>query len=213
MGSHDYIKCAFVRRPMERLSRPFFEGHTVDVARRLLGKRLVRVIEGKRLSGIIVEVEAYRGTDDPASHAYKGKTARNEAMFGEAGHAYVYFTYGFHHCLNIVTEPAGVPGAVLIRALEPLEGVGLMMKNRGIRRIAETTSGPGKLTQAMRIDRDLNCEDVVTSRKLYLTTGRVKAFVTVQSGRIGIERGAERKWRFFVEDNVFVSRAKLSKGL
>lgn len=195
---------------MERLSRSFFEDYTVDVARRLLGKKLVRVIEGKKLSGTIVEVEAYRGSSDPASHAYKGKTARNEVMFGEAGHSYVYFTYGFHHCLNVVTEPAGVSGAVLIRALEPTEGIELMMKNRGMRRITEITNGPGKLTQAMRIDGDLNGEDMVTSRKLYLVSGRSKAFVIGQSGRIGIKRGAERRWRFFMKNNIFVSRAKLS---
>jgi DNA-3-methyladenine glycosylase len=196
---------------MERLPRSFFEGHSAYVARRLLGKRLVRIIEGKRLSGTIVEVEAYGGSDDPASHAYKGKTVRNEVMFGDAGHSYVYFTYGFHHCLNVVTEPRGTPGAVLIRALEPTEGIALMMKNRGTRRTAEMTNGPGKLTQAMRIDRDLNGEDLVTSRELYLTSGGAKAFAIGQSPRIGIKRGTERRWRFFVQGNAFVSGARLNR--
>jgi DNA-3-methyladenine glycosylase len=192
---------------MGRLPRAFFEGYTPKVARKLLGTRLVRVLDGRRLAGTVVEVEAYRGNDDPASHAYRGRTARNGVMFDEPGHAYVYFTYGFHYCLNVTTEPEGVPGAVLIRALEPTEGIGLMMANRVTERITEVASGPGKLTQAMRITGDLNGEDMVTSGRLYFTEGRSRRFVFGESGRVGVARGVERRWRFFVLGNAFVSRA------
>jgi DNA-3-methyladenine glycosylase len=121
---------------LPRIGRKFFERYTPRVAREILGFELVRIVEGKRLSGIIVEAEAYRGNRDPASHAYMGRTKRNEVMFGEAGHAYVYFTYGFHHLLNITTESPGTPGAVLIRALEPREGVGEMARNRGVDQVS-----------------------------------------------------------------------------
>lgn len=192
---------------MHRLSRSFFENETPTVARQLLGKSLVRMIGAERLSGMIVEVEAYRGSDDPASHAYRGKTARNEVMFGAAGHSYVYFTYGAHYCLNVTTEAVGNPGAVLIRALEPIRGIKLMMKNRGIDDVTNITNGPGKLTQALKIDGSLNGEDLVTSKVLYLTEG-VESLAVKVSRRIGISRGVERKWRFYADDNPFVSKAK-----
>lgn len=195
---------------MEKLARAFYEGPTVQVARSLLGKRLVRCIEGKKLVGIIVEVEAYGGSDDPASHAYRGRTPRNEVMFGEPGHSYVYFTYGNHYCLNVTTEPVGIPGAILIRALEPTEGIKLMMKHRRTEERVELASGPGKLTQAMKIDKELNGEDLVTSRRLYLAKGTFGRFSLGKSGRIGINHGLEREWRFFVENNAYVSRARPS---
>ncbi len=138
---------------MERLPRSFFEDYTPSVARRLLGQLLVRRIGRRLLSGRVVEVEAYRGRGDPASHAYRGETPRNRVMFGEAGKAYVYFTYGFHHCLNVKTERKGVAGAILVRALEPLEGIELMKKNRGREEVRELANGPGKLTQSLKIDR------------------------------------------------------------
>jgi DNA-3-methyladenine glycosylase len=115
---------------MARVGRKFFEGETVEVSKRLLGATLVRVARGRRVVGRIVEVEAYRGADDPASHAYSGMTERNRAMFGEPGHAYVYFTMGMHWCLNVTTEEPGKAGAVLIRALEPKEGLALMLRRR-----------------------------------------------------------------------------------
>ena len=165
----------------------------------LLGCRLVRVMHGKRLSGIIVETEAYRGARDPASHAYKGRTARNSVMFGEAGHSYVYLTYGFHHCLNVTTEPAGKPGAVLIRAIESTEGAEEMVRNRGLTTREHVADGPGKLTQALRIDRSLNDEDLVTSGRLFLEEGTRDGEVG-KSSRVGINKGTEREWRFFVEE-------------
>jgi len=187
-----------------RLGRRFFQRYTPDVARGLLGCRLVRVVGGRRLSGVIVETEAYRGRGDPASHAYPGRTARNAVMFGEAGHAYVYFSYGFHYCLNVTTEGAGKPGAVLFRALEPLEGALKMVENRGAKGGDHIADGPGKLTQALRIDKSLNGEDLVASHRLFVESGAKPARIR-RSERIGISRATERKWRFFIANNEFVS--------
>lgn len=196
---------------MARLGRVFFEGDTVEVARRLLGSVLVRVVAGRRATGRIVEVEAYGGAEDPASHAYRGMTRRNGTMFGETGHAYVYFTMGMHWCLNVVTEEPGTAGAVLIRALQPLEGIDLMINLRGRRSAEELTDGPAKLTQALGIDGRMNGEDLTESKRLYLEGGsRVKD--PGVSTRVGISRGTERDWRFFVKGNRFVSKGKPSEG-
>jgi DNA-3-methyladenine glycosylase len=194
---------------MARLTRRLFEGYTPNVARALLGTILVRVVDGERLSGMIVETEAYRGAKDPASHAYRGRTERNAVMFGEGGHAYVYFSYGFHWCLNVTTEPAGRAGAVLVRAVEPIEGLEQMLRNRSLDSDEHVTDGPGKLTQALGIDSSLNGEDFVTSDRLFLEEGR-KADGIGSSSRVGIRQGIEFKWRFFVKGNRFVSRAKPS---
>ncbi len=194
---------------MARLEREFFERYTPAVAKDLLGCRLVRVVDGRRLAGAIVETEAYRGRDDPASHAYPGRTARNAVMFGEAGHAYVYFSYGFHNCLNVTTEREGTPGAVLLRALQPTEGVPKMTQNRGGRSGRLVADGPGKLTQALAIDRSLNDEDLVKSRKLFIEAG-LRPVRVGRSERIGISRGTKRRWRFYVTGSEFVSRGKPS---
>ena len=193
---------------MERLPRSFFEDYTPSVAKRLLGQLLVRRIGIRFLSGMLVEVEAYRGRDDPASHAFRGETPRNRVMFGEVGKAYVYFTYGFHHCLCVKTERKGVPGAILVRALEPLEGIELMKKNRGKEELTELASGPGKLTQALKIDRRLNGEDLVLSERLFLARGKDAALEIRDSSRIGVDRGLEFRWRYFIGGNQFVSRGK-----
>ena len=192
---------------MTRQGRRFFEGYTPKVAKALLGTLLVRVVDGERLSGTIVETEAYRGASDPASHAYGGKTKRNAVMFGEGGHAYVYFSYGFHWCLNVTTEPAGKAGAVLVRAVEPIEGLEQMLRNRSLDLDEHVTDGPGKLTQALGIDSGLNGEDLVTSDRLFIEEGK-KVEGTGSSSRVGIQRGVEFKWRFFVKGNRFVSKAK-----
>ncbi len=142
------------------LQRDFYAAPTLDVARALLGQRLVRLWQGERLSGRIVEVEAYIGMNDEACHASRGRTARNAAMFGPPGHAYVYLIYGMYHCLNLVTETEGFPAAVLIRALEPLEGVEVMQAQRGASSWRDLLRGPGRLCQAMRIDLRLNGADV-----------------------------------------------------
>jgi DNA-3-methyladenine glycosylase len=192
---------------MGRIPREFYERYTPRVARELLGNRLVRVLDGERLSGIIVEVEAYRGQKDPASHAYTGRTKRTEVMFGPPGHAYVYFTMGMHHCLNITTEPEGTAAAVLIRALEPVEGIETMRRNRDVGDVGRLASGPGNLTRALGIDRRLNGEDVVTSRVLFLEKGQFVHRVGV-STRVGISAGVSYRWRFYEKENKFVSRGK-----
>jgi DNA-3-methyladenine glycosylase len=192
---------------LARLQRKFFEAYTPKVARSLLGALLVRVVDGERLSGWVVETEAYRGASDPASHAYRGETPRNSVMFGGSGRAYVYFTMGMHHCLNLTAEPAGTPGAVLIRAMEPVEGLKTMLKTRDVNSAEAVAIGPGKLTQALRIDRCLNGEDVVTSRRLFLEEWKEVSDVGT-SQRIGVSRGRAQRWRFFVKGNPFVSRAK-----
>ena len=166
-------------------------------------------MNGSRTAGRIVEVEAYRGVDDPASHAYRGITKRNEVMFGDSGHAYVYFTMGMHWCLNVTTEKPGTAGAVLIRALEPSEGVAMMARRRGTSVLQELTNGPAKLTQAMSIDGALNGENLMTSRRLFLERGRSVTDVGVSS-RIGISVGTERRWRFFSKGSKFVSKKKPS---
>ena len=189
-----------------RLERRFFERYTPNVAKALLGTALVRRVDGERLSGTIVETEAYRGKRDPASHAFRGRTARNAVMFEQAGHAYVYFAYGSNWCLNITTEPAGTPGAVLIRAIEPKEGLEAMAKNRR-GATGHLTDGPGRLTQALGIDANFDGEDFVTSSRLFLEYGRSIGKTGV-SPRVGISRGTSYMWRFFVIGNAFVSRAK-----
>lgn len=195
-----------------RLERDFFARYTPVVAKELIGNVLVRAIDGVIMSGRIVEAEAYRGSEDPASHAYRGMTKRNAVMFGEAGHSYVYFTYGNHHLLNFTTETEGTPGAVLIRALEPIEGVREMLRNRGITDVGEASNGPGKLTKAMLIDLHLNAEDIVTSPRLYVRKVRRRDFKVRSTSRIGIGEGGEYDWRYYMEDNPFVSKGKLSQG-
>ncbi|HLQ06350.1 MAG TPA: DNA-3-methyladenine glycosylase [Nitrososphaerales archaeon] len=195
--------------PHARLKRAFFERYTPAVARELLGCRLVRILDGKRLAGLIVETEAYRGRRDPASHAFRGRTKRNEVMFGPAGHAYVYFTMGAHFCLNVTTEPNLTPAAVLIRAIEPVDGIAVMKRNRGLEELHRIADGPGKLTRALKIDKNLNGEDLVRSSRLFIERGSVKV-ENGTSSRVGISAGRPFKWRFLVEGSEFVSKAKPS---
>ena len=194
---------------MSRVGRPFYERYTPLVAKELLGCRLVRVVDRKRVSGVIVETEAYRGSRDPASHAFRGRTRRNEVMFGPAGHAYVYFTMGAHFCLNVTTEPSGTPAAVLIRALQPVEGVELMKRNRGLDELDRLASGPGNLTKALQINRDLNGEDLVRSKRLFVEGGVGVEGIGISS-RVGISSGTPFKWRYFVMGSRFVSRGRPS---
>jgi DNA-3-methyladenine glycosylase len=196
---------------LKRIPRSFFYRYTPEVAKELLGSRLVRVVGGRRLSGIIVETEAYRGSEDPASHAYKGMTLRNKVMFGPPGHAYVYFTMGMHYCLNITTEPSGTPAAVLLRAIEPSEGLELMKRNRNVDESHRIGAGPGNLTKAMKIDKRLNGEDVVRSRRLFLEQGRKIDKIGV-STRVGVGAGRSFRWRFYAKGSPFVSRGKPSKA-
>ncbi len=194
---------------MPRLGRRFFERYTPDVAKGLLGSLLVRVVESERLSGRVVETEAYRGADDPASHAYRGLTARNRVMFGEGGRAYIYFSYGNHWCLNVTTETRGHAGAVLIRAIEPVEGVASMRERRSTRHDHHLADGPGKLTRALGVDGSLNGEDMVTSERLFFESGHLQGTVGT-STRVGVSRGTGLGWRFFIQGSEFVSRRRPS---
>ncbi len=190
------------------LTREFYARPTMEVARDLLGRILVRVYHGKRLSGRIVETEAYLGANDPASHAYRGLSPRNRVMFGPPGFAYVYFIYGMHYCLNIVTESNGVAGAVLIRALEPLEGIEIMQELRGGRPVEELTNGPAKLAQALALDISWNGTDLCASPDLFLEEGTpVPDEMVMTAPRIGLSQGATKDapWRFVVTGNPFVS--------
>lgn len=170
---------------------------TVVVARELLGKILVRKIGRATVSGTITETEAYRQNDDPASHAHKGITERNKAMFGEVGRAYVYFTYGMHYCMNVVARDGKYnAGAVLIRSLEPCSGISIMIKNRKTDKLETLTNGPGKITKALDITKKQYGEDLVTSNTLYITDGiDIKKKVTAGT-RIGIKRATDRLWNF-----------------
>ena len=188
------------------LPREFYARDTVQIAEDLLGKRLVRVRGKSWMVGLIVEVEAYRGSDDPASHAFRGLTPRNAPMFGEPGHAYVYFTYGNHYCLNVTTQSSGTPGAVLIRALEPLEGVSMMRRLRPNVSDLALTSGPGKLTKALAIDKSLNEVDMTRIGPLFIEDARRGQNEIMRSTRIGIRVGKERLWRFYISRNQYVSR-------
>jgi DNA-3-methyladenine glycosylase len=196
---------------MSSLDRDFFARDSLTVARELLGQRLVRLLDGQRISGRIVEVEAYIGEDDQASHARPGRTRRNAPMYGEAGYSYIYLIYGIHHCLNVVTEREGFPAALLIRALEPLEGGEKMQARRGGRPRRQWTNGPGKLCQALEIDLRFNGADLCApDALLFLEREPPLPDETVATGpRVGV-RGDEVAltipWRFYVENSLYVSR-------
>jgi DNA-3-methyladenine glycosylase len=194
---------------VKKLPRSFYSRSAPHVAKDLLGKILVRRIRQTTLSGKIVEVEAYLGKKDPASHAYRGKTGRNELMFGEGGHLYVYFTYGMHFCANVVTGKIDVGEAVLIRAIEPLDGIGVMKRNRRFTadRTDERnlTNGPAKLCEALEIKREDNGTDL-SGDKTFLIEGERPKSAIGTSTRIGITRGKEKKWRFFLKGNKWVSK-------
>jgi len=193
---------------MRIVEREFYNRDTIAVAKDLLGKILVRIVNGRILSGMIVESEAYRSTDDPASHSYRGKTERNSVMFGEVGHAYVYFTYGNHYCLNIVAKDNDTPaGAVLIRAIEPMDGMSLMQKYRDTKDLYNLTSGPGRLTRALKISKEQNGVDVTKKGELYVLNGKdISESQIVAASRIGIRVALDKQWRFLIADNKFVSR-------
>ena len=181
---------------MKILPRTFYARNTVKVAKELLGKTLVRKIGNKILSGIITETEAYRYLDDPASHAFRGLTERNKVMFGQVGIAYVYFTYGMHHCVNAVARSSSYDaGAVLIRAINPEKGIEKMFKNRGVNSFANLTNGPAKLTQAMNISKKQYGEDLVKVSSLYITEG-IEGNKITSNPRIGIKNGKEKLWNF-----------------
>lgn len=176
------------------------------MARDLLGRLLVRPRADVTLVGRIVECEAYQ-EGDPASHSFRGLTARTEVMFGPPGHLYVYFTYGMHFCANVVTGRTGEGSAVLLRAVEPLEGVEWMRRRRGVADPRAFCSGPARLTQAFGIGRPENGLDLVAGRDLFLSEGRPLDEVQIEAGpRVGISVATDRVWRFFEVGSEFVSR-------
>jgi DNA-3-methyladenine glycosylase len=184
---------------MARLLRSFYAHDARKVARELLGRILVTQIGGERTSGRIVETEAYLGSDDLASHAYRGPTQRNRAMFLGGGHAYVYFIYGMYYCFNVVTGEPGTGEAVLIRALEPLEGIETMRGRRGekIRRDTDLASGPGKLTIALGIGPQLDGADLTNDARIWIEPGEALDDAEVMTTpRIGITKAVEHPWRW-----------------
>jgi DNA-3-methyladenine glycosylase len=189
------------------LKRPFYVRGAAEVARDLLG----RVIQHGACAGKIVETEAYLGSDDLAAHSARGVTGRTSVIFGEPGHAYVYFIYGMHECLNLVCEPKGMAGCVLIRALEPLAEVDLMRERRGKQALKELASGPGKLTEAMGITRAQNGADV-TRGELVVRRGAEEKFEVDGTARIGITKCVDWPLRFVVRGSGFVSGGKSARG-
>ncbi len=190
-----------------RLGREFYERPTLRIAKEILGKIFVRRIGGKIVAGRIVEVEAYRQEGDFASHSSRGKTARNEVMFRRGGYLYVYFTYGMHFCMNVVTEGKDFGAALLIRAMEPLAGIDRMRKNRGGNKaLRELASGPAKCCEAFGIGREQNGTDLLGDDIFLLDAPPLANTRIGLSGRIGIRRSTELPWRFFEKENPFVSR-------
>jgi len=201
---------------MKPLDRDFYNRDSLIVAQALLGKVLVREIDGQRLSAKIVETEAYMGIEDKAAHSYGGKrTQRVEVMYGGPGYAYVFLIYGMYNCFNVVTREGGIPQAVLVRAVEPLDGLDAMAQQRfqlaccqlSRSQTKGLTNGPGKLCKALAIDKRLNGEDLCGSR-LYIEAGGPEQFTTVPAKRVGIDYAEEAKdfyWRFYIKDNQYVS--------
>jgi len=198
---------------MHKLPRSFYTQRTLTVAKELLGKIFIHKIGRRSISGMIVETEAYL-YNDPASHSFRGLTERNRPMFNTGGFLYVYFTYGMHYCANIVTFKEGIGEAVLIRAVEPINGIGAIITNRrtdvrhlkGVRHLHSLTNGPAKFAEAFSLTKEHSgidlCED-----EIFLTKGEnVPPSKIVSTTRIGISAAVEKKWRFYIKDSVWVSK-------
>lgn len=193
-------------KDLKPLDYSFYARDTIKVARELLGKVLVHKEGAAATAGIIVETEAYLGSNDPASHAARKKTPRNSVMFGNPGRAYVYFIYGNHFCVNAVAHE-GYAGAVLIRALEPVLGIEIMRKRRKQSDLGTLTNGPGKLAQALDITRVHNEKDLVKSNFFIADAGiKISRQKIASSGRIGIKEAEEMPYRFYIKGNQFVSK-------
>lgn len=176
------------------LDRRFYQNDTRIVAKKLLGKRIIRKINNYKISAIITETEAYGYDNDPASHAFRGMTNRNQAMFGEVGRAYVYFTYGMHYCFNVVARSNSTKaGAILIRAAKPESGIDIMIKNRNNNK--NISDGPAKLSQALNITKEQYGIDLTTESELYITRG-VNPTKIVSGPRIGISKATTFQWNF-----------------
>ena len=181
---------------MTILPREFYSKDTVDVAKNLLGKKIIRKIVSQQVSGTITETEAYRHQDDPASHAFHKITDRNKIMFGDVGSAYVYFTYGMHFCFNVVARnPNVAAGAVLIRAIRPEKGISLMQENRGQVSLKNLVNGPAKIAQALAITKEHHGFDLTKNSKLHISEG-IKPKEIIASPRIGITKATDRLRNF-----------------
>lgn len=207
----DYLSVRLTR--LEILPRWFYDRDPRSLGPDLLGKLLVRRLEEQKLVARIVEVEAYLGAEDPAAHASIGETARNAVLFGPPGHAYVYFIYGNHYCLNVSSLPEGTPGGILFRALEPLEGMEEMFKLRQLPRDSDPrklTSGPGRLTEAFDITRERDNGKDLTSAKsdLYIADDGSPPPQVLTTKRIGINKAVEMPLRYIVAGSRFVSGRK-----
>jgi DNA-3-methyladenine glycosylase len=193
--------------PIRRLRRAELPADTAKLARYLVGKILVHDHPSGRTAGRIVETEAYV-VGDAAAHAFRGETPRNRSLFLERGHAYVYFVYGCWYALNVSGESAGIGAGVLLRALEPIEGIELMQRRRGTQKLLDLARGPGRLAMAMGVDQSLDGVDLCGAGALWLGSDRRPAAPLGESVRIGITREVHRKLRFFERDNAFVSGAR-----
>lgn len=199
---------------MTKLPRDFYtRSDVLEVARDLLGKKLVVPNRnGSRVAGIIVETEAYRGPEDRASHAYNGRrTNRSETMYGVGGTAYVYFVYGMYNQFNVITNVENIPHAILVRALEPLEGLDIIRRRRSGRSEYELTSGPGRLCLALGIDRKLDRTDLLGDRVWIEEGPAISPGQIARGPRVGIDYAGAwvtKPWRFWVRDNPFVSKTR-----
>jgi DNA-3-methyladenine glycosylase len=195
-----------LQKEMTALQRDFYEKDPATVAKELLGKTLMRKIDSEILSGKIVETEAYYGEEDPASRAYKGKMKFNELMYAQPGRTFIYMVHG-NWLLNIVAHPPGKVGAVLIRAIEPIKGIQTMLKNRDAKDLYNLTNGPGKLTKALAITKELNGIDITKRESmLIITEGKDENIEISASHRIGVRKDLPQKLRFFIKGNKFVSK-------
>jgi len=196
---------------LQKLPGKFYTRSLITVAKELLGKILVKNTDGILYSGIITEVEAYDGLTDEASHSFRGVTPRNKIMFGVGGYFYVYFTYGTHFCCNVVTGTEGTGTAVLIRAVQPLDGIEHMISNRYGRELKNEkekynlTNGPGKVCKAFSIGREHYGEDLTGNKIYILKRPRVREDKIVSTRRIGITRSVDLLWRFYIKDNPYIS--------
>jgi DNA-3-methyladenine glycosylase len=211
MGRADFVKPDSHKGGHAPLTRAQLPNDTAALARYLIGKIVVRKLPEGIVSGRIVETEAYI-VGDAAGHAYRGMTPRTRSLFLARGHAYVYLAYGISYMLNVSSEKPGVGAGVLIRALEPLEGIPIMQKNRGVERLRDLARGPGRLAAALRIDRRLDGLDLCRKGPLWLARGDRKAGDIGQSTRIGISKDADRVLRFHLHDNPFVSGPRSLNG-
>nr|MBD3359307.1 DNA-3-methyladenine glycosylase [Candidatus Buchananbacteria bacterium] len=207
-----------MKNKLKRLNIDFFQKPTLKLAPALLGKYIIRQFKNQTLIGKISETEAYYGSHDLASHASKGKTKRTKLMFDQPGLAYIYLIYGMYYCFNIVTEKKDFPAAVLIRSVEPIEGLKTIHKNRKLPIVqsekfpTRLTNGPGKFCQAFMIDKKLNGENLISSQKIYLAQNYQKTITSSQikkTKRIGIDYAGSYKnklWRYYLKDNPFISQ-------